>query len=64
MAQPIATQPEIVSAGPASRKGTSLFAVAGAGLGAAGLVAALALWFHYGTSVFFEMMASGISGCF
>ena len=25
---------------------------------------ALALWFHYGTTVFFEMIASGISACF
>jgi hypothetical protein len=33
--------------------------------GAAGLVllGALILWFHYGTAVFFEMIASGISAC-
>ena len=24
----------------------------------------LVLWFHYGTAVFFEMMASGIGACF
>lgn len=35
-----------------------------AGLGAAALVGALALWFHYGTTVFFEMIAAGISACF
>jgi hypothetical protein len=35
-----------------------------AGLGAALVVAAGALWFHYGTAVFFEMIASGISSCF
>ena len=28
------------------------------------LIGALALWFHYGTAVFFEMIASGISACF
>ena len=28
------------------------------------LLSALALWFHYGTAVFFEMIASGISACF
>ena len=26
--------------------------------------APLALWFHYGTAVFFEMIAAGISACF
>lgn len=38
--------------------------VAGAGFGAAVLLGALALWFHYGTAVFFEMLASGIGACF
>jgi len=36
----------------------------GAGLGALALLGAMALWFHYGTTVFFEMIASGISACF
>ena len=35
----------------------------GGGLGVAILLGALALWFHYGTAVFFEMIASGISAC-
>jgi hypothetical protein len=39
-------------------------AVAGAGLGAALLLGTLALWFHYGTAVFFETIAAGIAGCF
>ena len=34
------------------------------GLGVALLLGALVLWFHYGTAVFFEMIASGISACF
>jgi hypothetical protein len=38
-------------------------AVGLAGLGAALLLGALVLWFYYGTAVFFEMMASGISAC-
>ena len=33
-------------------------------LGAALVIGALALWFHYGTTVFFEMIASGIAACF
>ena len=28
------------------------------------LVAVLALWFRYGTAVFFETIAAGIAGCF
>jgi hypothetical protein len=58
MVQPISTQEM-----PA-RKMTSVIAVAAAGLGAALMSCALVLWFHYGTAVFFEMIASGISACF
>jgi len=28
------------------------------------MAAALVLWAHYGTAVFFEMIAAGISACF
>ena len=28
------------------------------------IAATLVLWAHYGTAVFFEMIASGISACF
>jgi hypothetical protein len=59
MAQPISPQRVL---GP--RKAASAIAVAAAGLGAVLLLGALALWFHYGTAVFFEMIASGISACF
>ena len=31
---------------------------------AAAVFGAAALWFHYGTAVFFEMIAAGISACF
>jgi hypothetical protein len=58
MAQPISTQqaPAVLSP-PAIMAG-------GAALGAAILLGALALWFHYGTAVFFETIASGITACF
>jgi hypothetical protein len=39
-------------------------AVGGVGLGVVLLLGALVLWFRYGTAVFFEMIASGISACF
>jgi hypothetical protein len=35
-----------------------------ASLGALAVCGAAALWFHYGTAVFFEMIAAGISACF
>ena len=33
-------------------------------LGTIALLATLALWFHYGTAVFFEMIAAGYAACF
>jgi hypothetical protein len=62
MAQPISTRQEMP--GIPARKLAPAIVVGGAGLGAAILLAALVLWFHYGTAVFFEMIASGISACF
>ena len=63
MAQPISTQQE-VSAATGPRRAVPVLVVAGAGLGAALLLGALVLWFHYGTAVFFETIASGIAACF
>ena len=43
----------------------SQFALAAAlGLAASLLLAAALLWAHYGTAVFFEMIAAGIAACF
>ena len=62
MAHPVSTQQ--VSAVLSPRRVAPAIIVGGAVLGAAILLAALGLWFHYGTAVFFEMIASGISACF
>jgi hypothetical protein len=62
MAQPVSTQ-EMPAVLPPRRIAPAI-AVAGSGLGAAILLGTLALWAHYGTAVFFEMIASGISACF
>jgi len=65
MAQPIST-PQDASAAispPGIRPLRAVLAVAGAGLGTALLLGTLVLWFHYGTAVFFETIASGISAC-
>jgi hypothetical protein len=36
----------------------------GAALATIVLLATLALWFNYGTAVFFEMIAAGFAACF
>jgi hypothetical protein len=64
MALPISTPRELPGTmQPARRVVPAIVAVA-AVLGTVLMVGALALWFHYGTAVFFEMIASGISACF
>lgn len=63
MAQPASTQ-QMPSIAPQPRKVATAIAVGGAVLGAIAVLGALALWLHYGTAVFFEMIASGISACF
>ncbi|MDO8401124.1 MAG: hypothetical protein Q7T45_25275 [Bradyrhizobium sp.] len=63
MAQPVSTQPEMPAILP-GRKLASAIAIGGVAFGALVVAGALALWFHYGTAVFFEMIASGISACF
>jgi hypothetical protein len=63
MARPIFTQ-EMIPASPASHRAASAIVLGAAGLGAAAVLGAAVLWFHYGTAVFFEMIASGIAACF
>jgi hypothetical protein len=64
MAQPISSQQDITAIPPLARRVGVIAAAGGAALGAALVLAALVLWFHYGTAVFFEMIASGIAACF
>jgi hypothetical protein len=64
MAQPVSTPQDMPGALRPARKLAPAIAVGGVGLGAAILAGALVLWFRYGTAVFFEMVASGISACF
>ena len=68
MALPISTPQQLPGILPRARRVAPAIVMAGAGLivglGAVLLVGALALWFHYGTAVFFEMISSGISACF
>jgi len=64
MAQPLSTQREMPVTLQPSRRIAQAIVVGGAVLGVAVVLAALALWFHYGTAVFFETIAAGISACF
>ena len=64
MARPISTQQGAASETRASSRVASAVVVGAAGLGVAVLLGAVVLWFHYGTAVFFEMIASGIAACF
>jgi hypothetical protein len=64
MAQPILTQQDAPAVLPPARRIVPAIVVGGGVLGTALLLSALALWFHYGTAVFFEMVASGIAACF
>jgi hypothetical protein len=63
MAQPVSTHPDITAARPQGRV-ASMIVWGAAGIGALAMFGAAALWFHYGTAVFFEMIAAGISACF
>jgi len=64
MVQPVSTHDGLVSATRPQGRVASAIVWTAAGLGALVTLAALSLWFHYGTTVFFEMIAAGISACF
>jgi hypothetical protein len=63
MAQPASTHPHI-SAARLQGRVASMIVWSAAATGALAVLGAAALWFHYGTAVFFEMIAAGISACF
>jgi hypothetical protein len=64
MVQPISTQAGMMAATPRQGRVASMIVWGAAGLGALAVLAAAALWFHYGTTVFFETISGGISACF
>ena len=64
MVQPISTQQGTMATTRPQGRVASAIVWGGAGLGALVTLAAAALWFHYGTAVFFEMLAAGIAACF
>jgi len=64
MAQPISSQRHIPAIRPPAHRARAIISLAGAALGITLLVGALVLWFQFGTTVFFETIASGIAACF
>ena len=64
MVQPVSTQQGLMAATRCQGRVASAIVWTAALLGALVLLGALSLWFHYGTTVFFEMIAAGISACF
>jgi hypothetical protein len=64
MARSLPTEQEMVAISPSSSGIRSVMSWGAAGIGVAAVIGAFALWFHYGTAVFFETIAAGISSCF
>jgi hypothetical protein len=64
MVQQISTQAGMMAATPRQGRVASMIVWGAAGLGTVAVLAAATLWFHYGTTVFFEMISAGIAACF
>jgi hypothetical protein len=64
MAQLFSTPQQVSPSIQPSRRIGQAIAPGAAMFGTVLLLGALALWFHYGTTVFFETIAAGISACF
>jgi hypothetical protein len=62
MAQPLSTLQADVAAPARWQRPALLWG--GTALATIVLLATFALWFHYGTTVFFEMIAAGFAACF
>jgi hypothetical protein len=64
MAQPLSTRQGTIAAAQPPGRFASAIVWGAAGFGAIVGFGAAVLWFHYGTTVFFEMITAGISACF
>ena len=64
MAQPAQQAHPLEDNSPNAGRAPSVLLWLGAGVGGLMVIAALALWFHYGTQVFFEMIRTGFAACF
>jgi hypothetical protein len=64
MAQPVSTHQGTMTVARPQGRVASMIVWSAATSGALAVLGAAALWFHYGTAVFFEMIAAGVSACF
>jgi hypothetical protein len=64
MAQPLHPAHPIQDNSPTAGRTPTVLLLAGVGVGGLAVIGALALWFHYGTQVFFEMIRTGFIACF
>jgi hypothetical protein len=63
MAHPLST-PQVFPRASGPARLARAVAVGGAAFGVLLVLAAAVLWLHYGSTVFFEMIASGFAACF
>lgn len=64
MSRPISAPNGMVPAKPSRSGVASIIVWSAAAIGVLAVAAAALLWLHYGTTVFFEMIATGIAACF
>jgi len=64
MAQPLHPAHPVSDNSPNAGRLPSVLLLVGAGVGGLMVLGALALWFHYGSQVFFEMIRTGLAACF
>ncbi len=64
MAQPLHSAHQVQDNSPTAGRLPAVLVLLGACLGGFAVLAVLALWFHYGTQVFFEMIRTGLAACF
>jgi len=64
MAQPVHPARQLQDNSPTAARTPSVLLLAGTGAGGLVVLGALALWFHYGSQVFFEMIRTGFVACF
>jgi hypothetical protein len=64
MAQPVHSDHPLQDNSPTAGRTPVVLLLAGAGVGGLVVLGVLALWFHYGSQVFFEMIRTGFAACF
>jgi hypothetical protein len=64
MAQPLHPAHPLEDNSPTAGRTSSVLLWSAVGVGGLMVIGALALWFHYGSQVFFEMIRTGFAACF